>query len=196
MAYCKKCGNELPEGSAFCNKCGASQTAAPEYEESVKTAYCIKCGNEIPSGSAFCNKCGASQSGAPEYVETPEVVLRNNFTFGVNPDICPENERKNEGIFEPVAAFFIAAVLMVLHVTFFGAIWIILAIVFVIIGIASPKKQNYCEFCNHRKAPSAKSCPHCGNRVKPILPLWADILVLIGFAMLYFVLFTNSIQLK
>jgi uncharacterized membrane protein len=29
MAYCSKCGAQVPEGAAFCQKCGAPQPASP-----------------------------------------------------------------------------------------------------------------------------------------------------------------------
>lgn len=52
---CRKCGNETPEGSAFCRKCG---TPVVRAEEQVKKNLCKKCGYELAEGSMFCNKCG------------------------------------------------------------------------------------------------------------------------------------------
>ncbi len=46
---CPKCGNNVPEGSTFCNHCGS---ALPS------DIYCPSCGNTIPASSAFCPKCG------------------------------------------------------------------------------------------------------------------------------------------
>ena len=46
---CPKCGNEPPQGSAFCNHCGT-----PLNNE----VACPLCGNMIPAESVFCPKCG------------------------------------------------------------------------------------------------------------------------------------------
>lgn len=46
-APCKKCQSYNPEGSAFCNKCGARLNFG-----------CGKCGHANPEGSKFCNECG------------------------------------------------------------------------------------------------------------------------------------------
>ena len=46
---CHKCGNEAPQGSAFCNRCGT-----PLNSEMA----CPMCGNMIPANSVFCPKCG------------------------------------------------------------------------------------------------------------------------------------------
>jgi hypothetical protein len=52
---CPACGHDVPDGSAFCNACGAKL---------VRT--CASCGATPPPGSRFCNGCGADlQTGAP-----------------------------------------------------------------------------------------------------------------------------------
>lgn len=48
---CSKCGAEVPEGTKFCNECGA------KIMKPGSTA-CPKCGAEVPEGSKFCNDCG------------------------------------------------------------------------------------------------------------------------------------------
>ena len=46
---CSKCGHTVPEGSAFCNHCGAAiNTNTP----------CPHCEAMIPAESVFCPKCG------------------------------------------------------------------------------------------------------------------------------------------
>ena len=49
---CTQCGHENPEGTKFCQKCGArlSSPAAP--------AACSACGMENPPGTRFCGECG------------------------------------------------------------------------------------------------------------------------------------------
>lgn len=63
---CKKCGADIPEGSKFCNECGAkieqvalSKGSEPKSTESYK---CEKCGKIIPNNSVFCPECHAYQS--------------------------------------------------------------------------------------------------------------------------------------
>lgn len=55
---CENCGNESPEGSKFCIKCGK------EFQAS-ETAQCPHCGADIAPGTLFCPSCGKS-IGAPE----------------------------------------------------------------------------------------------------------------------------------
>ncbi|MDD3846303.1 MAG: zinc-ribbon domain-containing protein [Syntrophorhabdaceae bacterium] len=56
---CGNCGNENPEGSHFCIKCGKELGAA---EPGIVT--CPHCGVQIASGALFCSACGKS-IGAP-----------------------------------------------------------------------------------------------------------------------------------
>lgn len=58
---CIKCGNELPEGSAFCPSCGE---AVPV--EHTKNNFCRKCGTKLSEGTAFCHKCGTPVSGSQD----------------------------------------------------------------------------------------------------------------------------------
>ena len=46
---CEKCGNVVPDGSAFCNHCGTPMTSSTS---------CPWCGEAIPANSVFCPKCG------------------------------------------------------------------------------------------------------------------------------------------
>ena len=47
--FCTKCGNELPIGSKFCNKCGQ------KVEDDLE---CPNCGSNISSEDNFCLNCG------------------------------------------------------------------------------------------------------------------------------------------
>jgi hypothetical protein len=50
---CDNCGNESPEGSKFCIKCGNEfKTSGP--------AQCPHCGADISEGTSFCPACGRS----------------------------------------------------------------------------------------------------------------------------------------
>ncbi len=46
---CPKCGNNAPDGSAFCNQCGTPLNS---------DIQCPSCNNLIPGNSVFCPKCG------------------------------------------------------------------------------------------------------------------------------------------
>lgn len=47
---CTKCNNEIPEGSKFCNHCGAKI----EMVEGIK----CQCGYVNPSDAVYCTECG------------------------------------------------------------------------------------------------------------------------------------------
>ncbi len=57
---CDNCGNESPEGSRFCIKCGKEFGASSE-----RITVCPHCGVQIAPGSLFCSACGKS-IGAPQ----------------------------------------------------------------------------------------------------------------------------------
>ena len=76
--FCKQCGTQLSENTAFCNKCGAAQDvqAAPQNvqpQQQLQLEYCEHCGAEIMEGSVFCKKCGKQQMkpAAPEKASPP-----------------------------------------------------------------------------------------------------------------------------
>ena len=74
---CSECGNEEPEGSGFCGRCGAPLAADPHVvgaaaaevmapeptaaseSTAARAVTCAVCGNEEPEGSGFCGRCGA-----------------------------------------------------------------------------------------------------------------------------------------
>ncbi len=57
---CDNCGNESPEGSRFCIKCGREFGASGSG-----ITICPHCGVQIAPGSLFCSACGKS-IGAPQ----------------------------------------------------------------------------------------------------------------------------------
>jgi ribosomal protein L40E len=66
---CSKCATNLPEGSQFCLKCGATtgppvrQTELPIMDASLG---CSKCGAELPPEAQFCLQCGKPVSSPPK----------------------------------------------------------------------------------------------------------------------------------
>ncbi|UWG99144.1 zinc ribbon domain-containing protein [Dehalobacter sp. DCM] len=53
-SHCGSCGYQNPEGTKFCQECGAA-LGAP-----AKT-FCTSCGTELAPGTRFCGECGARQ---------------------------------------------------------------------------------------------------------------------------------------
>ncbi len=51
---CPACGHENPEGTKFCQECGAKLGAAGK-------PHCTACGAELTPGTRFCGECGAKQ---------------------------------------------------------------------------------------------------------------------------------------
>lgn len=69
MATCIKCNASIPDGSLFCNHCGAKQELV-----------CAACGAALPGGSKFCNQCGAPVGGAAETAKTAKVCATRPFS--------------------------------------------------------------------------------------------------------------------
>lgn len=53
--FCKKCGNELPDGSNFCPKCG---TRTDDGSKEPRGINCPNCGAPLASFSDHCKYCG------------------------------------------------------------------------------------------------------------------------------------------
>lgn len=68
---CPECGNEMPEGSEFCEKCGAMCKKVIRVDDAGKMDcnYCQKCGRLLEEGDVFCPGCGAP-------VNAQHVVMR------------------------------------------------------------------------------------------------------------------------
>ena len=62
MAYCKKCGKFVTDGSNFCTNCGSPiecETPSQKRQEFAgKVIKCPSCGAELPSFTAICPGCG------------------------------------------------------------------------------------------------------------------------------------------
>lgn len=55
---CPKCKIKLPEGAAFCPRCGSkAEDIAPPPPPAVRT--CANCGATLGKGATFCPQCGA-----------------------------------------------------------------------------------------------------------------------------------------
>lgn len=56
MAECRSCGNNNPEGSDFCNKCGKKLHVAPQPLRPTRR-ICPSCGASNPDYASFCLNC-------------------------------------------------------------------------------------------------------------------------------------------
>lgn len=88
MFVCQNCGQELEDGTLFCNNCGAAvaqpaeaveaveaaeaveAVEAAEAAEAAETVFCSNCGFQTSAEFAFCQNCGASI--AEEPAEAPK----------------------------------------------------------------------------------------------------------------------------
>ena len=74
MVTCPQCGSQQPDGTAFCDNCGAAlsgpgavqappqggaQGIQPGAPTVVASNSCPSCGFSVPPGEAFCPNCGA-----------------------------------------------------------------------------------------------------------------------------------------
>jgi len=76
MIKCPSCGTENPDGSLFCDDCGANLTQVEDAQQvaaeetfvpptSADEIKCPNCGASNPADSHFCGDCGATLGEAP-----------------------------------------------------------------------------------------------------------------------------------
>ena len=80
MAYCSNCGNQLVEGSKFCNNCGTAVNS--ENNNQRKTVYdgeihkCPNCGEVLSSFVTVCPACGYELRGAKASNSVRELAIK------------------------------------------------------------------------------------------------------------------------
>lgn len=80
MAYCSNCGNQLVEGSKFCNNCGTAVDS--ENNNQRKTVYdgeihkCPNCGEVLSSFVTVCSACGYELRGAKASNSVRELAIK------------------------------------------------------------------------------------------------------------------------
>ena len=57
--YCKSCGKEIDDNSAFCQFCGTKQNENKKISVIENTKICSVCGEEYKSGKGYCPFCTA-----------------------------------------------------------------------------------------------------------------------------------------
>ncbi len=85
---CSQCGAVLQEGNAFCTKCGARRSDAPQTAGARR--FCTKCGGALSPGLKFCTSCGASAGGPAEGVAPSSP--RPASTANIPPQTSPANK--------------------------------------------------------------------------------------------------------
>lgn len=76
VRFCRKCGEKLIGGGAFCHKCGTKREKQADAVEEIQ--FCPKCGQKVAEGAVFCHKCGAELTIIPEEkVSTADSVADN-----------------------------------------------------------------------------------------------------------------------
>ena len=63
MAFCFNCGNEIKEGSKFCNSCGAELQRNEKIDYTIKVMNCPQCGGAINTFLSKCESCGTEFRG-------------------------------------------------------------------------------------------------------------------------------------
>ncbi len=84
MVVCPNCQSQQPDGTVFCDNCGAKlnapQVAQPQAAPAVSSAptvvasNCPQCGQPVNPGNAFCDNCGASLGPAAQSSAGPQPV--------------------------------------------------------------------------------------------------------------------------
>jgi len=55
---CPDCGETVPQGAAYCAKCGARVPELEPEPEPEEDPVCKACGEPLEEGDAFCSSCG------------------------------------------------------------------------------------------------------------------------------------------
>lgn len=63
MVFCFNCGNEIKEGSKFCNSCGAELQRNEKIDYTIKVMNCPQCGAAINTFLSKCESCGTEFRG-------------------------------------------------------------------------------------------------------------------------------------
>ena len=69
LLRCQQCGTGNPEGTKFCQECGA-KLETPMPAAPVEVATCPSCGFQNPVGTRFCQECGRDME-APQEATGP-----------------------------------------------------------------------------------------------------------------------------
>lgn len=82
MAYCSKCGNQIPDNTKFCSECGAPTTSATASDSERKQEYagkvikCPNCGAILSTFEVNCPACGCEIRDVKGAISVHELSLR------------------------------------------------------------------------------------------------------------------------
>lgn len=97
---CSECGNEIPDSSEFCYRCGSLKSKAFKIDDGNNMESgevpCPNCGKPIEEGAKYCRHCG---------IETDTVPVRNNITVN-QPIFMPMVLKKNGNLAMGLAFLF------------------------------------------------------------------------------------------
>ena len=86
LLRCQECGTANPEGTKFCQQCGA-KLEIPAPAAPVEVATCPGCGFQNPVGTRFCQECGKDME-APQESPEPQPVAEPPSVEPGGP-LCP-----------------------------------------------------------------------------------------------------------
>lgn len=118
---CSNCGNEVPEGSAFCNKCGAPIVNKPHSDGNTKA--CPHCHATIPATSTFCPQCGkpTNESTASQLQDQPQDQWQQPASTGAGDDgNKPDDSKRTRNIALAVVIVAFLALVVVRNCYFSG----------------------------------------------------------------------------
>ncbi len=91
--FCRNCGNQIPEGTKFCNNCGMAQEISQSetqdaqiVQQEEQPKICKNCGIVLKDGVKFCSECGTAIESMQDAVSTQQVVSRSAENQNFNTD--------------------------------------------------------------------------------------------------------------
>jgi hypothetical protein len=99
MVTCPRCKNQLEDGAAFCDNCGALLAGAPQPTPAAASPLpptagggpaCPQCGRSVVAGAAFCETCGAVLGGP---AAPPPFRVEQQTVQAVQPSLLTEPSR-------------------------------------------------------------------------------------------------------
>ncbi len=86
MKFCKYCGQQLDEDSAFCPQCG--KRIVQEDIQHPKTPKCKKCDRELSANDVFCPKCGEPIEKGPTKPSNVQYCRKCNQPMNEGQSVC------------------------------------------------------------------------------------------------------------
>ena len=104
---CKKCGESVPDGAAFCINCGEKV----EKESQNSETFCPVCGHSNPDKTVFCRNCGNQILATPATVQPAQP----SYQASGNPSVVIAEVKRLCGSLALVLMFTISTVLEIFN---------------------------------------------------------------------------------